>query len=687
MMTSFLFYSAPAQAQEPIKGLSKEPIQLQADHLEFFQETQTYVATGHIKMIQETKEMSGDVVNFNQGTGQMEISGHVIISEGANQIKADKVVLNVKSQTGIIYQGHMIFGPDHYHLDGEIIEKVDRNEYFARNAMVTTCECIQYQDPSPPLPWRITTSELKVSPDHYLTGKNVFFEIRNIPVFYSPFLYLPIIKERQSGLLIPKLDYNSQDGFKILQPFYWVIAKNQDATFSVDYRSLRGLGAEIEYRYVVNSSSSGSLFTHFFKDTLVGLERSEVRYGHSQTLSEHVNARISLNYVSDQDFFKDLSVSTIDRSQRSLESNVYVSGIWENQTAYLLTRFTRDLTTDSDLTLQKLPEVGYSFHTAPIFSFPLYLDFNSTATYFYRQTGLKAGRSDTYVRLIDEIPLPHFGILTPRAGLRKTIYTRSISEDHKFERNISDLGVGLDSSVSRVYGGSEALTHVIESSLLYEYVPPVDQSDLPQFDNLDFIPDKNLFTYSLTNRLLKKEEVFYLKLTDSYLVNPTEGRFSDLRSEMMIRSGEFKVKTDGYFNFYSGSTDIFNADILIDSPGLGFFSVGERFSRQGSIPKKGDIFNPLSLGLLQDQPFPIRFLTSTVRIFLPYRWTFAAQYYFDYQNNIVAEADYGIRYIANCWGFSVGYVRFPEKSQVTFLINLTGLAEQGSDNLKSLFGN
>jgi LPS-assembly protein len=665
----------------------EEPVQLKADHLEFFQDTQTYVASGNLKVSQGKKEMTGDFFNFNQKTGQMDISGHVVIIEGINQIKADKISLNIKSQTGIIYRGHMIFGPEHYHLDGKVIEKVSPKEYMAREAFVTTCECSQPDySRSPRIPWRIRLSELKTNPDHYVTGRNVFFEVLNVPVLYSPYIYLPVTLERQSGLLIPNLDYNSQDGFRILQPFYWAIARNQDLTLSLDYRSLRGTGAEMEYRYIASRYSSGVLFTHYFRDVLVGSDRSEVRYNHTQIYSEHVDARLSLNYVSDQAFFRDLSVSTADISQRSVESNLYLTGRWENQTAYLLTRFTKDLTADSSLTLQKLPEIGYSFHTSPLFNTPLYLDFSSTATYFYRQEGLKAGRSDTYFQLIDELPIAHLGVLTPRAGFRKTIYSRSVSRDSSIERNITELGVGFNNSLSRVYRGDHPLTHVIESSLVYEYVPPADQSDVPQFDNIDLIPDKNLFTYSLTNRLLReKTEVFYLKLTDSYLVNPTEGRFSDLRSEMMFLLWDLKVKTDSYHNLYEGFTDIFNFDLLYDSPGKWNLSVGERFTKQGSIPQKGDLFNPLSLGLQQNQPVPIRFVTSALRIYLSRELTVATKIYYDYENNILTESDYGIRYNSGCWGITFGYVIFPDKNQVSFLLTLTGIGGPPSGAFKDLF--
>ena len=459
-------------------------------------------------------------------------------------------------------------------------------------------------------------------------------------------------------------------------------------TVTPEFRSLRGEGVGLEYRYMASASARGDFYTRFFRDSIAGKDRAELQYHQIQSFSDAVTARMSLNYVTDQDYFRDLSVLTADRNQRSVESNFLLSARGENQAAYFLSRYTRDLTqaADNDQTLQKLPEIGYTYHATAFFPFPLYADFSSTATYFYRAVGMKAVRSDSYLRLMYEIPLSYLGILTPRAGLRKSYYSRSVSLDQSVERSISDLGAGFDTSLNRVYPGAEPLTHVFESSLVYEFVPPVDQSEIPQFDNLDFIPDKNILTYALTNRLIRREEIFYLKLTDSYLVNPKEGRFSDLRSEMMVRLWRARLKTDGYYNFYSGITEIFNLDLQTENPGRWMASLGERYSQSGSIPKKGDIFNPLSLGLLQDQPVPIRFLTSMFRFHLLDQWTVAAKVYYDYQNKIITEADYGLRYISKCWGINLGFVRFPEKSQVSFLLVLTGLGGGQSDSFRALFG-
>lgn len=667
----------------------KGPVDLKADHLEFLQESQTYIANGSVSIIQGEKKITGDHLIFKTRTGDLDLKGNVQIQDKLSLIRSDHLNLNLNDQTGRIENAHLVFGPERYHLDGKLIEKKGPSEYHGADAIVTTCECNRYEPAGESVvPWRFKVSDLVVHLDQSLTARNAIFEIRNVPVFYTPYLYLPIIKDRQSGLLIPKIEYNSLDGMMIQQPVYFTLGRSQDLTLTADYRSLRGEGAELEYRYAASASANGNLWTQYFHDDITQQDRAEIKFNHSQSFSDKVDTRMSLNYVSDPNFFKDLSVVTDERSQRSVESNILVTARGENQTAYFLSRYTQDLTTDNSLTIQKLPEIGYTWHSTPFLPLPLYFDFNSTADYFYSEQGIKAGRSDSYLHLMYELPVLHLGILTPRAGVRRTFYSRNAFSDAGVDRTMTDLGAGFDSSISKKYGGDDPVTHVIESSLVYEYVPPVDQSNIPQFDTIDYIPDKDSFTYALTNRFIRgREEFFYLKFTDSYLVNSTtEAKFSDLRSEMAIRRGWVKLKTDSYYNFYTGMMEIFNFDFQTEKPKLGMLSIGERFTHDGLIPRKGDIFNPLSLGVLQSQPVPIRFATALGRFTYFDPWSAAAKFYYDYDNKIMIEADYGIRYLSDCWGISLGYIQFPNESQFSFLVTLKGIGSGGSDIFKTLFG-
>ncbi len=49
------------------------------------------------------------------------------------------------------------------------------------------------------------------------------------------------------------------------------------------------------------------------------------------------------------------------------------------------------------------------------------------------------------------------------------------------------------------------MLHTIEPSVIYEYVPSTNQSQLTQIDQVDDLPKKNLLTYAIRSRLLEQE--------------------------------------------------------------------------------------------------------------------------------------------------------------------------------------
>jgi LPS-assembly protein len=68
------------------------------------------------------------------------------------------------------------------------------------------------------------------------------FQILDWPVLWMPRAAFPVFRERQSGFLIPRVGFSNRRGFQLLQPFYWDISKNQDATLSADIETAQRLG-------------------------------------------------------------------------------------------------------------------------------------------------------------------------------------------------------------------------------------------------------------------------------------------------------------------------------------------------------------------------------------------------------------------------------------------------------------
>ena len=103
-------------------------------------------------------------------------------------------------------------------------------------------------------------------------AKHVTLRVKDVPVFYTPYMYFPIDDRRQTGLLVPSFSYSSDNGTEIETPYYINIAPNYDATLYPRYLSERGLQMEGDFRYL-HDDNEGTLTAAFLNDSDYGENR------------------------------------------------------------------------------------------------------------------------------------------------------------------------------------------------------------------------------------------------------------------------------------------------------------------------------------------------------------------------------------------------------------------------------
>ncbi len=116
---------------------------------------------------------------------------------------------------------------------GKIVEKHGPDRYLVRQGSVTTCEL-----PRPK--WLFNAQRISVDVDSTAKIYHSDFRLMGMPVFYFPFVTLPVQKqERQSGFLIPSFGTSSTKGYIAGESVYWVFNRSMDATLGAEYYSKR----------------------------------------------------------------------------------------------------------------------------------------------------------------------------------------------------------------------------------------------------------------------------------------------------------------------------------------------------------------------------------------------------------------------------------------------------------------
>ena len=59
--------------------------------------------------------------------------------------------------------------------------------------------------------------------------------VGGIPVIILPGILVPLKSARQSGLLVPSLEYSGSGGVALSQSFFWAISPSEDLTVSAKH--------------------------------------------------------------------------------------------------------------------------------------------------------------------------------------------------------------------------------------------------------------------------------------------------------------------------------------------------------------------------------------------------------------------------------------------------------------------
>lgn len=597
------------------------PVEVTADYLSFDKETDTYRARGNVLITQDGTTLKTGAAVLNMGSGVATTSGHVtIVDREGNTLAGEDLELNIKEKTAVIAKARLFFKRDNAHIDGDVLRKTGPESYEGAAVSYTTCDC-PGEGKSPA--WSFSASEARIISGESFTGRNAFFRIKGVPVLYSPYILLPIKKERQTGFLMPKPGFSELKGFALGNAFFWAISRNMDATLYLDVETSRGVGEGLEFRYIRTRDSYGEFYLyHFGEDDMdrvrefrqnvdnlarpesAGTNRWQLKLAHTEIFSLGFNVNADVNIVSDDEYFLDFGEGS-DRSIESLESNVSISRNWSIYSLVAQLRvFDNLLVEDDSTTLRKLPEITFTAADQKVLSTPFYVSLNSSFINFSRDEGITGQRLDLRPKL--SLPLAPGGYFDFNTSVapRGTFYVVKKDPNGRYiDRYLYDVTSEITTTFARIYFTDlkkiKAFKHTLRPKLSYTYIPEAVQDNLPDFDSVDAIAASNTVTYSLNSILTGKyfegekkvyRDYIYFEISQNFnineatrkLVSSTDERrpFSDLSAELILNPAKWSSLTaSGDYNVYDDRFTNYYAEFAVNDSRGDALSVSHRFVR------------------------------------------------------------------------------------------------------------
>jgi LPS-assembly protein len=545
-------FPAAASLEERYDLDEETPWHVTADAIAFDDINEQYVATGDVLIESGSVSLKADYVRLDHQVMKAYAEGNVeLAAANGDTLRGSRMEMDLVEQIGFVENGAIFLKENNFHITGKRIEKTGEDTYTADEATVTSCDG---DNPD----WQIKGKKVNVTMGGYGYVHHASLWTRKLPIFYSPLVVFPAKRKRQTGFLTPEIGSSDRLGLTYIQPFFWAISDNQDATFYAQYMEERGIKLGAEYRYILSEKTKGAVMADGFRDREVddgvgdhtdkwgydddtALRENEGRYWfrmkHDQELPFGFNGKLDLDVVSDQDYLDDFEDSYMgfeqtnkfftDEFGRGLDevddpvrtNRLNISRYWTRFSLNVEARWYDDVIrrqTDAyETTQQRLPYVGFAAVKQQVMDTPFFFDLESSYNYFYSEDGTRGHRTDIHPRLYYPIVVGQYFTFEPSVGYHATNWWVTEFEDIPSEnwkdesefRGIYDLKLDLSSELYSIYdfGGSElsAVKHTVRPQLVYDYIPYQNQTRYAAA-LLNEVPATNRITASLTNILTAK---------------------------------------------------------------------------------------------------------------------------------------------------------------------------------------
>ena len=254
----------------------------------------------------------GDSVRVARLVGSPEFT------EAGDVLTGEVMVFNFRTRKGRVLRGRTAFEDGFY--SGQALKIVRENTLNVSDATFTTCDL--EEDPH----FHFRAKKMKIEVNKKVIAKPIVMYLGNIPVAALPFLYFPIQKGRQSGIVFPRYGESTLEGRYIRGlGYYWAASEYWDVQGTMDYFEKSGFLFRGDLRYNVRYKMSGGLSGSWTRKNFEAFETKERRWDlavrHSQTLSPTMNLSVNGAFVSSGNFYKELSANREMRLQQQIRSN------------------------------------------------------------------------------------------------------------------------------------------------------------------------------------------------------------------------------------------------------------------------------------------------------------------------------------------------------------------------------
>ena len=702
-LASQCMLGVPSYDRPLVKGDTNElPVTINADDAKGNYPDDA-VFSGNVDIMQGNSRLQADEVQLHQkeAPGEPEpirtvdALGNVHYDDNQVILKGPKGWANLNTKDTNVWEGDYQMVGRQGRGKADLMKQRGENRYtILDNGSFTSC--LPGSDT-----WSVVGSEIIHDREEQVAEIwNARFKVGPVPIFYSPYLQLPVGDKRRSGFLIPNAKYTTKNYFEFYLPYYWNIAPNMDATITPHYMHRRGnIMWENEFRYLSQAGAGLMELDYLPSDKVYEDEHPNddnsrrwlFYWQHSGVMDQVWRFNIDYTKVSDPSYFNDFDNKYGSSTDGYATQKFSVGYAVQNFDATLSTKQFQVFDDNSGNSYAAEPQLDVNYYHNDLGPFDTriygqavhFVNTNSNmpeATRLHLEPTINLPLSNNWGSLNTEAKLlaTHYQQTNPRNTNKLADSVNRVMPQFKvdgkmvFERDMNLLAPGF--------------TQTLEPRAQYLYVPYRDQSDIYNFDSsllqfdysglfrdrtyggLDRIASANQVTTGVTSRIYDENAVERFNVSVGQIYYFSESRTGDdhIKWEKDDDKGSLVWAGDTYWRISErwGVRGGVQYDTRLDNVATSNASIEYRRDQdrlvqlnyryaspeyiQATLPRysTSEQYNKgiSQVGGVASWPFADR-------------WSIVGAYYFDTNVNKPADSMLGVQYSSCCYAIRVGYER------------------------------
>ncbi|MFH7908571.1 LPS assembly protein LptD [Enterobacter cloacae] len=664
--------------------------------------------TGSVDINQGNSRLQADEVQLHQkqpeGAAEpvrtVDALGNVHYDDNQVILKGPKAWSNLNTKDTNVWEGDYQMVGRQGRGKADLMKQRGENRYtILENGSFTSC-----------LPgsntWSVVGSEVIHDREEQVAEIwNARFKLGPVPVFYSPYLQLPVGDKRRSGFLIPNAKYSTSNYFEFYLPYYWNIAPNMDATITPHYIHKRGnVMWENEFRYLTQAGTGLMELDYLPSDKVFQDEhptegdkhRWMYFWRHAGVMDQVWRFNVDYTKVSDPYYFNDFDSKYGSSTDGYATQKFSVGYAIQNFNATVSTKQFQVFDSQTRSTYGAEPQLDVNWYQNDVGPFDTRV--YAQAVHFVNTNSDMPEATRVHFEPTINLPLSNnWSSLNTEAKLMATHYQQKNVDWYN-----NRYGTDLDESVNRVLPQfkmdgkliferdmgllADGYTQTLEPRMQYLYVPYRDQSKIQNYDSaflqsdysglfrdrtyggLDRIASANQLTTGVTTRVYDESAVERFNVSVGQIYYFTESRTGDdnINWEKDNKTGSLVWAGDTYWRMTDrwGLRGGLQYDTRLDNIATSSAAVEYRRDEDRMVQLTYRYASPEYIqATLPNYATSEQYKDGISQVGgaaswpIADRWSIVGAYYFDTNANKPADQMVGLQYNSCCYALRVGYER------------------------------